>query len=460
MPLIPTVIVDKLDQFFRLVDDQHGTESIVMLTYDMDKEGPEGWGVLVPDQENTAAHCNYDPHSIAEMKPDNVMIVGSVHSHPKMSAYASGTDHADQADFDGIHITYGWQKSVNNGATQYHLELQMAGQAYTLQPEDVFEDFVQKEPDPDVVEWSAKVKKELPPSLSTGVRTGQAVGTTKTNQTSSASQGKSKGPIDPWYESPTFKDLKPQLETPCLMAVEIPAPLSKIHEHTRHCPMCQNYLDHMDIIDHRCYYCGVPVFSKDEPLHSVLEEVSYYASNVKAKIDVPVYMLGSDDLGGWFVSKLTENLQQYVEDELKQYDVLSPYIEDEDMYADDLTPACCDKEHVSLCNCDNPLTIEEFDNLNTGRNAIDVDLYARGTRCLDCNNYQNVDCPMLVDILAVYKDELINNPSTCDADLVAAEQTIDGTNCQWFELYDYSQDYLTPTDTAPDNYESYYGGYS
>lgn len=104
MPLIPTVIVDKLDQFFRLVDDQHGTESIVMLTYDMDKEGPEGWGVLVPDQENTATHCNYDPHSIAEMKPDNIMIVGSVHSHPGMSAYASGTDHADQADFDGIHI--------------------------------------------------------------------------------------------------------------------------------------------------------------------------------------------------------------------------------------------------------------------------------------------------------------------------------------------------------------------
>lgn len=462
MPLIPTVIVDKLDQFFRLVDDQHGTESIVMLTYDMDKEGPEGWGVLVPDQENTAAHCNYDPHSIAEMKPDNVMIVGSVHSHPKMSAYASGTDHADQADFDGIHITYGWQKSVNNGATQYHLELQMAGQAYTLQPEDVFEDFVQKEPDPDVVEWSAKVKKELPPSLSTGVQRGQAVGLATTTQASNHSgfQGKSKGPVDPWYDSPTFKDLKPQLETPCLMAVEVPAPISKIHEGTRHCPMCQNYLDHMDIIDHRCYYCGVPVFAKDEPLHTVLEEVSYYASNVKAKIDVPVYMLGSDDLGGWFVSKLTENLQRYVEDELKQYDVLSPYVEDEDMYADELTPACCDKEHISLCNCDNPLTIEEFDNLNTGRNAIDVDLYARGTRCLDCNNYQNVDCPMLVDILALYKDELINNPSTCDADLVAAEHTIDGTNCQWFELYDYSQDYLTPTDTAPDNYESYYGGYS
>ena len=173
MPPIPHVLVDKLDQFFRLVDAQHGSESIVMLTYDLEKEGSEGWGILVPDQTNTSVHCNYDPNSIAEVKPDNVMIVGSVHSHPGMSAYASGTDHKDQADFDGIHITFGWQKSVQNGATQYYAEMQMSGQAYKLDIEDVFEDYVvEKAPDPEVVAWTGKVKKALPPQPLAGVSSG------------------------------------------------------------------------------------------------------------------------------------------------------------------------------------------------------------------------------------------------------------------------------------------------
>lgn len=166
MPAIPNILIDKLDEFFRLVYAQHGTESIVLLTYDTTKEGSEGWGILVPEQVNTAAHCKYDPDSIVDLKEDHIMIVGSVHSHPEMSAYASGTDHSDQADFDGLHITYGWQKSVSNGATQYHLELQMAGTAYKLTVDDVFEDRILiKDPDPDVVEWSTKVKKVLPRNI-------------------------------------------------------------------------------------------------------------------------------------------------------------------------------------------------------------------------------------------------------------------------------------------------------
>lgn len=169
MPPIPLDIVNKLDEFFRLVHSQHGTESIVILTYDATKSGSDGWGVLVPEQTNTAAHCKYDADSIAAIKPDNVIIVGSVHSHPEMPAYASGTDHDDQADFDGVHITYGWQKSVNNGATQYYAELQMAGKNYKLDIEDVFESVtLQKDPDPEVVEWSTKVKKAFP--LSGGVQ--------------------------------------------------------------------------------------------------------------------------------------------------------------------------------------------------------------------------------------------------------------------------------------------------
>ena len=39
MPAIPHVIVDKLDEFFRLVEAQLGTESIVLLTFDPQFQG-------------------------------------------------------------------------------------------------------------------------------------------------------------------------------------------------------------------------------------------------------------------------------------------------------------------------------------------------------------------------------------------------------------------------------------
>jgi hypothetical protein len=176
LPPIPMSIVNKLDEFFRLVEAQLGTESIVLLTFDSaNPDSSDSWGILVPEQENTSVHCKYDPDSIVAIKPYHLSIVGSVHSHPGMAAYASGTDHEDQADFDGIHITYGWQKNVNNGATQYYAEMQMAGTAFVLDIEDVFDlDRTVKDPDPEVIEWAQNVsKKALPPYSATGVTKGQ-----------------------------------------------------------------------------------------------------------------------------------------------------------------------------------------------------------------------------------------------------------------------------------------------
>jgi hypothetical protein len=302
MPLIPHVIVDKLDQFFRLVDAQHGTESIVMLTYDITKEGPEGWGILVPDQENTAAHCNYDPHSIAEVKPDNVMIVGSVHSHPHMAAYASGTDHADQADFDGIHITYGWQKSVNNGATQYHIEMQMAGTAYTLRPEDVFENFViQKEPDPEVVEWSSKVKKELPLHSMGGYPTNPKTSHQLSPQSRTAhTAGNSVRPrwIDYLAQDKSFDALG--LPQDYIIFQEIPSYATTGSS----CEICGTYLDHFNIHDNICDVCDVPLFVKETDKTKIAEELFYYCYQYNISNHLPVYMLGVNEDKTLFVMRV------------------------------------------------------------------------------------------------------------------------------------------------------------
>lgn len=135
LPKMPLEMVLKLDQFFRKVDEVKHTEAIVLLTYDPTIGGSDGWGVLVPKQRNTAGSCDYEPLSVVDDQPDNAHIVGSAHSHPGMSAFASHTDIGDQASFDGLHITFGWTDNIK---TEYYLELQMGGSRFTLEPEQVF----------------------------------------------------------------------------------------------------------------------------------------------------------------------------------------------------------------------------------------------------------------------------------------------------------------------------------
>ena len=440
MPLIPHIIVDKLDQFFRLVDAQHSTESIVMLTYDLDKEGPEGWGVLVPDQENTAAHCNYDPHSVAEVKPDNVMIVGSVHSHPHMSAYASGTDHADQADFDGIHITYGWQKTVNNGATQYHIELQMAGQAYTLKPEDVFEDFViQKEPDPDVVEWSTKVKKELPPSLPAGgYRGGQVLGNPPA-KTPHGKMGGAGNSIKHWSNSDFFNSIKDQLVTPCIIAYELPYNYNEIYKESVNCMVCGVVLDHYSIVDHICDICNVPIFTKDEPIKKVIDELAYYAYQYQVDLNVPAYIVGGSN-NSIHVSRITPTtLKEYLtDDSLDSIAQLTVDNEIENEVPDYQSPVCCSAVDIVDCFCETTLTAKDF-RLFMDTSA-SYDFYAKKSVCVDCEHYLEDSCPYLVDIAVNFKTMVNQDPNTHISELEAAENVIDGTDCKYFEKYDNNLD--------------------
>lgn len=161
LPKIPWVMIQKLDIFFRSIDKQHGTEAIVILTWNPKIGGSEGWGIVVPDQENTGAHCKYDADSIVDAKDDDAFVVGSVHSHPGMSAFASGTDHADQADFDGVHITFGWSNSKNAGQTEYHAEMQMGGKAWSLEPEDIFLDMPAPEVPEEIKSWQTRVKPKV-----------------------------------------------------------------------------------------------------------------------------------------------------------------------------------------------------------------------------------------------------------------------------------------------------------
>ena len=171
MPKMPYDMVHKMDQFFRLAHKKHGSEAILVLTYDMDYRDAEdptlGWNCIAPTQSNSSVACDYQLDSILDRKKENEFVLGTIHSHPEMSAYFSSTDHKDQADWDGIHITQAWR---GQGPTEYHIAMNLGGKEWTLTEEQVFA----KPPLPvvdtaDVDDWLEHVEKK---SYATGPQSG------------------------------------------------------------------------------------------------------------------------------------------------------------------------------------------------------------------------------------------------------------------------------------------------
>ena len=421
MPPIPHILVDKLDQFFRLVDAQHGSESIVMLTYDLEKEGSEGWGILVPDQTNTSVHCNYDPNSIAEVKPDNVMIVGSVHSHPGMSAYASGTDHKDQADFDGIHITFGWQKSVQNGATQYYAEMQMAGQAYKLDIEDVFEDYVvEKAPDPEVVAWTGKVKKALPPSTVGGSLT-PANGTHQAGTQAGITDHRKKQALS-FRCIPEFN-----LEDNAIIVAELDDEQNKLFT----CPSCQTTLDEYDIFDGSCCVCDVPIAEKNTNVATLIDNLAYYCTRNGIDKKAPAYLWCRDANNADFIIRLTPTT-------LLNSIFTDPHLDDsymilentlESVVDDDIFTVCCGRtiqDAEQLCYCKVQILTSDFVDFEEETKKIQV--YDLSTGCANCEFFYDTHCPEYIKLI----EKFVNNRST---DPYSFEEAISIQECNSYLPY-------------------------
>jgi hypothetical protein len=438
MPAIPRLIVDKLDEFFRLVDAQHKTESIVILTYDTTKEGPDGWGVLVPEQENTSVHCKYDSPSIAQLKPDHVMIVGSVHSHPDMPAYASGTDHEDQADFDGLHITYGWQKSVNNGATQYHIELQIGGSSYTLKPEDVFESYtINKEPDPEVVSWASKVKKVQP--LYTGGTVTQA-STPLYQNTNNKNNQKQHTPNSTHtpagisnFEKRPFLEILPDIESDAIVAME----LDPYTNSNLDCLICTFPLTNADLSSNFCMTCGTPIITSEMGHFQILESLHNYCIDQEIDPTVAYYIYCTDEstLNNNFVINIKPNGQNP-----KQLDSHANTDSVVDYQIDQYT-LCCNLPVALIADCTCSVTVTEDNIQHFDMAHKDVDIYngieKEYKSCYDCANYFQASCPSYSKAIVDYmtNDTKLTQPIS---------------SCESFTHYKEKDNYLET---------SYYGGY-
>lgn len=438
MPPIPYEMVDKLDQFFRLVDAQHGTESIVLLTYDPSKTGTEGWGIIVPDQTNTSVHCNYDPVSVAEEKPDHVLIVGSVHSHPGMSAYASGTDHHDQADFDGIHITFGWQKSVNNGATQYHFEMQMQGKTYLLQAEDVFEDrYIDGDPDPEVVEWTSKVKKALPPSITGGTQQALPTPQEKDGQKSQTSTGSGAFNTLQAEVNKTLEDLRTKLARTFGNSLETNALVIAAIEQSAGsrgsgpygwCPSCGVHLEEFNFFSGYCDTCFVPILKLHSSAEETLIKIAYYCNDMKISSNAPVYLWENMDDGTDSLMKIIDNLADEIKQQIESGDINPTMIEPDNSGYDNSKMLCCGRPYnkTKWCGCDTPIEPDDLYDFNMLTQHTQI--YHLGSNCAGCQNYYETECPRMMELVV----KSIENPKI-PADYFKEKITHEG--CDQFTEY-------------------------
>jgi hypothetical protein len=435
LPPIPMSLVNKMDEFFRLVHAQHGTESILLLTFDdANPNSSDSWGILVPKQENTSVHCKYDPDSVAELKPFHLSIVGSVHSHPEMAAYASGTDHEDQADFDGLHITYGWQKTVNNGATQYYAEMQMSGTAYKLNIDDVFETIkVINEPDPEVVEWTKNVIKKVQPLYTGGTHqttTPTTIPPLKINPQSSTTITPTTGLGHKVFELKHAKTEEyreellvkvPNFDLPFTAALVV-----EVDSKDPHCPLCEVMLDNAELYDdHYCSNCGVYLATQFDNVANIVEFV----------LNVETLNNTINDLSDIYLLCLDANadnvFMHIYDNSFASTDTLSkneePYLYDDfdtAYYANQnyRYTLCCGSA-IDLntgsteCECIHRVTFEDMLQFETVHPNSNV--YEDHSVCYDCTHYLQPACPgyrnMIIEWTKTYETPQDQSISICES---------------------------------------------
>ena len=129
--------------FFDRVYQLHRSEAVMLLFWDLKRKRYKLW---VPDQKPTVWESfsgNRSPMDVAYQVPvplpNNHLLVGDIHSHADMGAYASHQDCHDEFYRDGVHVVVG---HIDAGEPpQFHLEMAIDGQRFLLKADQFLEGY-------------------------------------------------------------------------------------------------------------------------------------------------------------------------------------------------------------------------------------------------------------------------------------------------------------------------------
>jgi len=152
LPKVPAALMGQVVGFFRAVWARQRTEALALLSWD-----GSAFGLIVPEQYAGAASVRHRLE--ATEIPAGIQLVGSIHSHGALSAGASLTDEADEADFDGIHVVVG---DVDERRPSYSAAIVIDGRRFGCRTSLVF-GRPRRFPSPPV-EWLLRVKQIQSPA--------------------------------------------------------------------------------------------------------------------------------------------------------------------------------------------------------------------------------------------------------------------------------------------------------
>lgn len=148
---VPTALLNEVVAFLAEVCKRHNAEGVAILYYHMTEKK---WTYLIPEQETTGGGLSVDYDM--PTTPDGYTLFGSIHSHAKASAFQSGTDHKDENNFEGVHITVG--NLPDNPS--YHVRFHACGDSWTFTDQsELVESNAPKVKVPDGAMEKVKLKK-------------------------------------------------------------------------------------------------------------------------------------------------------------------------------------------------------------------------------------------------------------------------------------------------------------
>lgn len=115
------------------------------------------WAVKCPLQTGSGGGVHFNDDGTA--MPPGQMMLGTIHTHPQMQAFWSGTDLADQKGKFGIHMVFGLTDGM---VTSSRITIFSPRGQYDVKKEDIFEDDVELHVElPPNEEWVATIKKQF-----------------------------------------------------------------------------------------------------------------------------------------------------------------------------------------------------------------------------------------------------------------------------------------------------------
>lgn len=124
LPKLPAALMGQVFGFFAAVWREKKTEALVLLNWD-----GEAFGLIVPEQQvgRTSVRHQLDPAEV----PVGVQLVGTIHSHGAVDAFASQIDEDDEVDADGIHIVVG---ELGQARPSISVDVVVDGRRFDVEP--------------------------------------------------------------------------------------------------------------------------------------------------------------------------------------------------------------------------------------------------------------------------------------------------------------------------------------